>query len=148
MWKKIKNFKEIKKVPVGTKIRINGEENILQFHYDPDDYGFDTNLHTIPNNIVKGGSLDIEYWVDEDIWHPWPGGECPVEPFTDVEVLFYDGRRARTTSSHNIDWDDIVAYRVVESERDRVIKEAKKVCGCYLNLEEALGKLYDSGMLK
>lgn len=40
MWKQITK-QNIKAVPVGTKVRINGEESVLTEHYGSGDYGFD-----------------------------------------------------------------------------------------------------------
>jgi len=154
MWKKIRDFKEIKEIPVGTKIRINGEENVLTAHYGKSDYGFDVEKpttisghRTIGNRVSCDRYMKLEYWVKNDIWHPWLGGGCPETPGTDVEMMFYNGYKTRTTSPHYMDWEDVVAYRVIGSERDRVIKRAKEKCGVYINLQEALGKLYDAGML-
>lgn len=44
---------DIKDVPIGARIRINGIENVLTYHYpSPDDYGFNTDKN------IAGGNHD------------------------------------------------------------------------------------------
>lgn len=43
-WVEITNPSDIKKYPVGTKIKINGKENEIKGHYDGGDDGFDVEL--------------------------------------------------------------------------------------------------------
>lgn len=58
-------------------------------------------------------------------WIDWPGGECPVERGTHVEVRFRDGAQAgghHPAHFFDILWrhagmhrdNDIIAYRIVE----------------------------------
>jgi len=59
--------------------------------------------------------------IDPDRWIPWPGGECPVAPETEVEIKFSDGVVIRPRAS-SVRWNhintlgDIVAYRVVHPD--------------------------------
>lgn len=49
---------------------------------------------------------------------PWAGGECPVPPDTEVEVIFDDGKKGFCAATHlrwtNAPGFSIIAYRVVE----------------------------------
>lgn len=75
----------------------------------------------------------IAYRVVDDIkpkveipegFTPWAGGECPVDPDTDVDVIFDDGRRGSCGATHlrwtNAPGFSIIAYRVVETPKAQV----------------------------
>lgn len=55
-----------------------------------------------------------------DGFTPWSGGECPVSPDTEVEVIFDDGRKGFCAATHlrwtNAPGFSIIAYRVVQPE--------------------------------
>lgn len=57
-WITITNPADIKKVPVGTKIRINGDDKVLTAHYDGWDNGFDT----------EKGVDGVSYTFSHDMW--------------------------------------------------------------------------------
>ena len=77
MWKKIEKAEDVKKIPVGGKVRVNGQESIVCGHYGDDDFGFDVNdemysggsrcTYIITNREVRSGRLTIEYW-EEDMY--------------------------------------------------------------------------------
>jgi hypothetical protein len=51
-------------------------------------------------------------------WHPWTGGDCPVQNST-VDVMFHDGRTITDTDSDEWDWSlytctTIVAFKVTK----------------------------------
>ena len=62
--------------------------------------------------------------IDNDGWVEWGGGERPVEVGTLVEFEMRDGDKD-TALSTVLDWphenrsDDIIAYRVIDQERER-----------------------------
>ena len=64
---------------------------------------------------------------EENVWHGWNGGECPVHPKTIVEILFYDGVTAESWSDSDMagdfDWSLAasvlpVAFRVIKEHRE------------------------------
>lgn len=69
MWKKIENYRDIKNIPVGTKIRVDGQETTLTHHWIEPDYGIgidNTDIRysgIIPNELIRGGKYTIEHWV-------------------------------------------------------------------------------------
>jgi hypothetical protein len=61
---------------------------------------------------------------EENVWYGWNGGECPVHPFTVVEVRSWAGC-SRTASASSIKtWNDDgaqsqpVAFRVIKEHRE------------------------------
>jgi len=62
----------------------------------------------------------------DDGWIEWGGGACPVAPFNKVQAKFRDGDVSDTLEKAKYyDWKhqgqcyDIIAYRVVQQERER-----------------------------
>lgn len=76
-----------------------------------------------PSSVTVGGThLTAPDWPEGFI--PWSGGECPVPPDTEVEVLWHDGSRLRFWAGpeiyprgwlHSKGFDHIIAYRIIES---------------------------------
>lgn len=59
-----------------------------------------------------------------DCWIHWSGGKCPVDGFVKVEYRLRDGDTSNDRASclaweHDGECYDIIAYRVVEQERER-----------------------------
>lgn len=61
----------------------------------------------------------------DDGWTDWRGGECPVSPKTVVIVRYRKGKEEAPCQAGHYRWHhhdgsvDIIAYRVVEQERER-----------------------------
>lgn len=56
-------------------------------------------------------------------WIKWSGGECPVDPYTLVDVICFGGNRNFGFAARHIDWANrsqndrtpgVTAYRVVQ----------------------------------
>lgn len=68
MWKKIEKAEDVKKIPVGGKVRVNGRESVVCSHYEDDDFGFDVKAGCAVCNVdVRSGMVTIEYW-EEDMY--------------------------------------------------------------------------------
>lgn len=71
-----------------------------------------------------------------DGFTPWSGGECPVSPDTEVEVIFDDGRKGFCAAKHlrwtNAPGFSIIAYRVVQPETPttETTEQAIQADGC------------------
>jgi hypothetical protein len=70
--------------------------------------------------LVQNGEMGEEVYSALDGWIKWEGGECPVEPGSDVSVRFRDGSEGRDCSPetwggwrarNNSDDYAIIAYR-------------------------------------
>lgn len=62
--------------------------------------------------VDEGANVEIH-----DGFTPWGGGECPVPPDTEVEVIFDDGRKGFCAAA-DLHWANapgfsIIAYRVI-----------------------------------
>ncbi|MGB3415736.1 MAG: hypothetical protein WBA36_03610 [Mesorhizobium sp.] len=55
-------------------------------------------------------------------WHPWTGGECPVDPEALVILRYRDGIVSKIRIAGYLRWqhadlvDDILAYRIVSDD--------------------------------
>lgn len=61
-----------------------------------------------------------EYRVtpDENGWLPWYGGECPVDPDTDVEIITRGNLISNSGKADDYTWNTtITAYRVIKEEK-------------------------------
>lgn len=62
--------------------------------------------------------------IDNDGWIEWGGGKRPVGYHAPVRIRYFDGEESEAFAGH-IHWehcgdgDDIIAYRVVQQERER-----------------------------
>ena len=72
--------------------------------------------------VLEQQEKQAEHQVDNDGWIEWHGGKCPA--YCLVEFEMRDGDKD-TSLGDRLDWkhesrsDDIIAYRVVEQERER-----------------------------
>lgn len=74
MWKVIENPMDIKNYPVGAKVRVNGIETEISYHYSNSDCGFKTIKPIFPwdvncgdglfGNVDWGGKNTIEVWEE------------------------------------------------------------------------------------
>jgi len=75
--------------------------------------------------VLEQQEKQAEQQVDTDGWIEWKGGECPVaDGLAVTEVKFRSGDVVKAFADtwwwgHSGDEDDIIAYRVVEQERER-----------------------------
>lgn len=56
-------------------------------------------------------------------WHPWSGGECPVHPESEVDVMFSYGTKHLEKVASKWDWSSepgfpIVAFRVTKEHKE------------------------------
>lgn len=75
--------------------------------------------------VLEQQEKQAEQQVDSDGWIEWKGGECPISlPRQEVEYLTRIGNKHITPAGdlrwyHEDKGGDIIAYRVVEQERER-----------------------------
>jgi len=96
-------------------------------------------------------------------WHPWTGGECPVEAMDEVEYIMRLGSGSGSKGKAGVHcWkhgnvpSDIIAFRVTQrapDERELLIDAARGEAMCYIGMplpksvESAIIRLYDAGYL-
>ena len=131
----------------GAFLGINRDNKILG---EDSSHHFKGRYYTT-EEILNGDFGVKNYNYQDNFWHPWFGGICPVKPDEYFNVMFKDGTvRHELYHPEAFRWDltnsssDIVAYQVLGSLRDNLVDEAAKETG--VNVSD-LYKLYDAGWL-
>ena len=62
--------------------------------------------------------MSVNY--NDDLWHGWNGGECPVHGRSRVNWVSSDGHRGESFAT-NLDWmlgTNLVAFRVIKEHKE------------------------------
>ena len=100
----------------GREVRIVGMDDDSDYPF----YGSNGHSYTLYGTVLKFDESDcdlIELIQDEHGWCPWKATKdsvCPVPDGAKTRIRWSDGEEECWLAPQNLDWSEVVAYKVVE----------------------------------